>query len=193
MNTFAISCPTDCTTGLTLPILPETYCQLTPKRSEIDLLVFKGADAGPADMSSGSNWTGLIDNTDATGDLMKYLIGKGSVAAPETTITTVARDQEVVTDNVYTLTYEVYELSDTATYAFLRTLQCGSLKPNIYYGRKGGFLYGKQGTTDDGIEINSITVAMPKEAGKEAIDKAILTIKWSATTDPDRVVNPLTL
>lgn len=193
MNTFAISCPTDCTTGLTLPVLPETYCQLTPKRSEIDLLIFKGADAGPADMSVSANWTGKIDNTDNTGDLMKYLIGKGSVAAPETTIVTVARDEEVITDRVYTLTYEVSELSDASTYAFLRTLQCGSLKPNIYYGRKGGFLYGKLGTTDDGIEINSIKVDMPKEAGKEAIDKAILTIKWSAITDPDRVVNPLTL
>lgn len=193
MNTFAISCPTDCTTGLTMPILPATYCQLTPKRSEIDQLIFKGADAGPADMSSALNWATLIDNTDATGDLMKYLIGKGSVAAPEDTIVTVARDQEVISDRVYTLTYEVTELSDTATYAFLRTLQCGSLKPNIYYGRKGGFLYGKNGTTDDGIEINSISVAMPKEVGKEAIDKAIITIKWSATTDPDRVVNPLTI
>lgn len=193
MNTFAISCPTDCTTGLTLPILPETYCQLTPKRSEIDQLIFKGADAGPADMAVGANWTAMLDNTDATGDLMKYLIGKCSIAASEDTIVTVARDQEVVTDRVYTLTYEVTELSDTATYAFLRTLQCGSLKPNIYYGRKGAFLYGKVGTTDDGIAINSINVAMPKEAGKEAIDKAILTIKWSATTDPDRVVNPLTI
>lgn len=193
MNTFAITCPTDCTTGLTLPILPGTYCQLTPKRSEIDQLIFKGADAGPADMSSALNWASLIDNTDNTGDLMKYLVGKGSVAASEDTIITVARDQEVVTDRVYTLTYEVYELSDAATYAFLRTLQCGSLKPNIYYGRKGGFLYGKQGTTDDGIVVNSINVSMPKEAGKEAIDKAIITIKWSATTDPDRVVNPLTI
>lgn len=193
MNTFAITCPTDCTTGLTLPVLPETYCQLTPKRSEIDLLIFKGADAGPADMSNGSNWASLIDNTDATGDLMKYLVVKGSVAAAETTVTTVARDQEVITEKAYTLSAELYELSDTATYAFLRTLQCGSLKPNIYYGRKGGFLYGKVGTTDDGIAIDSITVDMPKEAGKEAIDKAILTIKWSSRTDPDRVVNPLTL
>ena len=178
---------------MTLPILPETYCQLTAKRSEIDQLIFKGADAGPADMSSALNWATLIDNTDATGDLMKYLIGKGSVAASEDTILTVARDQEIVTDRVYTLTYEITELSDTATYAFLRTLQCGSLKPNIYYGRKGGFLYGKVGTTDDGIEVNSINVSMPKELGKEAVDKAIITIKWSAMTDPDRVVNPLTI
>lgn len=193
MNTFSITCPTDCTTGLTLPILPETYCQLTAKRSEIDQLIFKGADAGPADMSSAPNWAPLIDNTDATGALMKYLIGKGSVAASEDTILTVARDQEIVTDRVYTLTYEITELSDTATYAFLRTLQCGSVKPNIYYGRKGAFLYGKVGTTDDGIEVNSINVSMPKELGKEAVDKAIITIKWSAMTDPDRVVNPLTI
>lgn len=157
------------------------------------MLIFKGADAGPADMATGSNWTGLIDNTDSTGDLMKYLVGKGSVTTPEDTIITVARDQEVITDRVYTLNFETTELSDTATYDFLRTLQCGSLKPNIYYASIGGFLYGKKGTTDDGIVINSIAVSMPKEVGKEAVDKATLVIKWSSTTDPDRVVNPLTL
>lgn len=195
-NIFSIVDPATCDAdALTLPALPEELCQLTAKRAEIDLLIFKGTAAGPTSMASGSDWTGKIDNTDATGAAMKYLIGRGSVADPEDTIFAAARDKEIVTDRVFTLLFEVTDISEAEVYDYLRTLQTGVYLPNIYYQSLGGFLYGKVNTggTDDGIKIKSCKVRFPKETGKEATDRAFIEIKFSALVDPDRVVSPLSL
>lgn len=195
-NIFSVVAPDACTEeDLILGILPEVPCQLDPKRSEIDLLIFKGTAAGPTSMGTLLDWASKIDNTDNTGAAMKYLIGKGSKGEPEDTKITVARDKEVLTDRVHTVVFEVTEISDSATYDFLRKLQTGVLKPNLYYKSIGNFLYGKvnSGGTDDGIVVQSYSVSFPKESGKEAIDKAILTIKFSALVDPDRVPYVLSL
>ena len=193
-NVFSITCPTTCA-ATTLGILPATYCQLSPKLSEIDLIIFQGTDAGPTDMAVAGDWSTKIDNTDATGAKMKYLVGSGTIGEPEEAIQTVARYQEVVTRRDYTIVFEVSELSDSATYDFLRAIQCGSLVPKFYYTSMGGFLYGKKVTAaaDQGIAPDSMKVSFLKEKGKDAIDKAVLTIKFSGATDPDRVTNPLTI
>jgi hypothetical protein len=195
-NIFSIVAPAACSGGaLILPILPAIPCQLAPKRSELDLLIFKGSGAGPTDMAITADWASKIDNTDATGVKMKYVIGRGTIGDPEDTVFNAARDETVITDRVRTVVFEVFEISDAVTYDFLRTLQPGVIKPNIYYKSMGNFLYGKKvaAATDDGIAINSISVTFPKEAGKEAVDKAVITIKFSSTVDPDRVPYPLTL
>lgn len=192
MNTFAISCPANCAAA-TLGVLPETYCQLTPKQAEIDAVLFQGTGDGPADMSVGANWDTLIDNTDATGVAFKYLIGSGTITESEPLITPVARFAEFVSSRLFTLVFTVTELSDTATYDYLRKLQCGSIVPKIFYTSNGGFIYGKTGTPDEGIQLNDITVSMPKDAGREAVDRAVITMRWYALTDPDRAINPLSL
>lgn len=193
-NTFGITCPANCAAA-TLGALPEDYCQLTPKQSEIDVVIFEGTDGGPASMASGTDWTALLDNTDATGTAAKFLIGSGTIAESEPLVTPVARFAEYVTSRLYTLVFTVFELSDTATYDFLRKLQCGSIVPKIYYQSNGGFIYGKinAATDDEGIQLNDITVSMPKDAGREATDRAVITMRWYALTDPDRAVSPLAL
>ena len=195
-NTFSIVCPAECEDALILPALPATLCQLAPKLSEIDALIFQGADDGPVAMGTGANWTGLIDNTDTTGDKMKYLIGVGSIAEPEETVATVARGKEIVTRKARTLVFTGYELTDPLIYDFVRTLECGSSTNKFFFTDRGGFLYGKtQPTTtpDEGITPDSIKANIVWDAGNESILKYVITIKFSAQTSPDRVTNPLVL
>jgi hypothetical protein len=193
-NVFSITCPVDCAAA-TLGVLPASYCQLGARLAEIDTIILQGTDAGPTDMSVALDWAAKIDNTDATGAKMKFLVGSGTIGEPEEAIVTVARFQELVVRRDYSLVFEVSELSDSATYDFLRRIQCGSITPKFYYTSIGGFLYGKKVASgaDTGIAPDSIKVSFLKEKGKDAVDKALLTIKFSGTTDPDRVANPLTI
>lgn len=195
LNVFQISCPTDCATALTMPALPEDMCQKAQVDAEIDMLLFQGSADGPTDASSAVAWTsGMIDNTDTTGTDFHYLIGSGTIAAAEATIQTGARGAESVIRRTYTLVFDVFDISEPETYDFLRTLECGSTLPRLMYTSRGGWLYCKVGAstaTDNGITIKSLQVDFIKE--KDAGDKATLTIKWDAKTNPDRVTNPLTL
>lgn len=195
LNIFAITCPGACEDAGTLPVLPETICQLPPKLSEIDLLLMKGTAAGPTDAGVANDWTSKIDNTDATGAKFKYLIGSGQITRPEATTQTVARGQVLTTKQTYTLEFEVYEFSDAEVYDYLRTLQCGALKPDIMYADRGGFLYykKKEGAADEGINLTSIAVYFDRPRGDGSIAKAVIEAKWEALIDPDRVANPLTI
>lgn len=198
-NVFSISCPTSCGAATDRPALPEDMCQTTLKQSEIYLLLIQGTAAGPTDASSGSAWTtpsALIDNTDTTGAKFHYLIGRGSLGTAAETIQTGARNAESVTSREFTLTFTVFDIADPLVYDYCRDLQCGSKKPRIMYASEGGWLYCKVGAStaaDNGIQTKSVTVSFPKDEGKEAVDRAVITMKWDALTDPDRVVNPLTL
>lgn len=178
-----------------MPALPEDMCQKAQIDAEIDMILLQGSDAGPTDASSGAAWTsGMIDNTDTTGAKFHYLIGSGTIAAPEATTQTGARGAESVIRRTYTLVFDVFDLSESTTYDFLRTLECGSTLPRLMYTSRGGWLYCKVGAStaaDNGITIKSLTVDFIKE--KDAGDKATITIKWDAKTNPDRVTNPLTL
>lgn len=193
-NIFSIVPAASCSTSI-LPALPATICQLAVALSEIDLIIFKGSAAGPTSMFTGADWASKIDNTEALGVKMKYLIGSGSLGEPEETVVQVSRHKEFVSKKVYPITFEVSELSDPETYDYLRTLETGSVLPNIYFKTMANNFYGKvNGSgTDDGIEIDSIKVALPLERGKEAYDKAIITIKFSASVSPDRGTYPLAL
>lgn len=195
-NTFGIVCPAECEDALTLPVLPATLCQLAPKKSEIDVLIFQGTDDGPVAMGTAGDWTGLILNTDATGAKMKYLIGVGSIAEPEETVATVARGKEIVTNKARTLVFTGYELTEDSIYDFVRTLECGSSTNKFFFTDRGGFLYGKKQPTttpDEGITPDSIKANIVWDAGNESILKYVITIKFSAQTSPDRVINPLVL
>lgn len=195
-NIFEITAPETCDpASLDLPVLPEELCQLSAKRAEIDVIIFQGTAAGPADMASSANWTGLIDNTDATGAKMKFLVGRGSKADPEDTVFVAARDKEIVTDRVHTITFEVTDVSEQEVYDFIRTLQTGVYTPKFFYQSLGGYLYGKKSSSgaDEGITPTKVTARFPKETGKEATDRAFIEIKFSALVDPDRVVSPLAL
>lgn len=195
LNIFTITCPGACEAAGTLGVLPETICQLAPKLSEIDLLLFQGTDAGPTDASSASDWTGLVDNTDNTGANFKYLIGSGQITRPEATTQTVARGQVLTTKQTYTLEFEVYEFSEASVYDFIRTLQCGALKPKFMYADRGGFLYFKKKASapDEGIVPTSVQAYFDRPRGDGSIAKAVIEIKYEALVDPDRAVNPLTL
>jgi hypothetical protein len=195
-NIFSITCPDNCSTA-TISVLPaDVSCQLGTSQSEVDMVIFQeDTVTGPTDMSAAADWATLINNTDATGTKMKYLIGSGSVAEPEDTVVTVARGQEILTSRTYTMTFTVFDISTQQVYDFCRKIQCGGVKPKIFFTDLDNLLYGKVVSTgpDSGIELSSIKVSMPKDAGKEGLNKAVFVFKWLAKTDPDRVANPLTL
>jgi hypothetical protein len=75
-------------------------------------------------------------------------------------------------------------------YAFLQQVQCGNTDLTFYYASGMGgtqYVYGKQG----GIVPKKVTVTFPKGGGKDDRDIAVLKIKWLASGDPDRRINPL--
>lgn len=196
LNIFSITCPGACEDAGVLPVLPETICQLAPKLAEIDSLIFFGSGAGPADAAVGADWASIIDNTEALGVKAKYLIGSGQITRPEATTQTVARGQVIITKQTYTLEFEVYEFSEASVYDYLRTLQCGAMKPPIMYGDRGGFLYYKKvagSTPDKGIDLTGIQVYFDRQRADGSIAKAVIEAKFEALVDPDRCVNPLTL
>lgn len=200
MNIFSITCPTTCEDAGTLGVLPEDICLLPPTRSEIFLLLMQGTGDGPTDMSDATKWVvssvPLINNTDDTGVKFKYLIGSGSIADPEPVTLVGARNIEYVVEYKYALVFNVFDLSDPLIYEYVRQLQCGALKPKFMYADEGGFLYGKvkpTTTPDEGITPETVTATLPKDGGKDGRNRAVITFKWTAKTDPDRVTNPLTL
>jgi hypothetical protein len=194
-NIFAITCPANCESAGTLPVIGD-QCQLAPVKSEIYALLFMGTDAGPADAAVAGDWAGLIDNTDATGANIKYLIGSGTIAEAAKNTVTVAKQAVMTIDKTFTLVFTVTDLSQAETYDFCRQLECGALKPPFMYADLGGYLYYKKVAstgTDKGVTPLTVDASFTHEAGEQGILKCIITITWKARTNPDRCVFPLTL
>ena len=157
--------------------------------SQLESLILQHpVDGTPID-NWGASMTALdfqIDNADATDVKQKQIFGVGSV--PEPTIDEIETNgfQMTKIKGVYAISFRLYTF-DAVTYDYLRKLQCGTVKPKIYYTTEGGYIYGKNG----GIDTTKFQVELIQEEGSSAVEYFQFNIEFNSKTAPDRYLNPL--
>ena len=190
-NDFNITCPEDCVVNpFTAVETIDKDCQPLPSQAEItDIILGHPEDAvPPADwtVAGAGGWADVIDNASAGGIKLKRFLVSGSIGEPERTAIEMSAFRKV--NGVATYTIEaIFKSIPPLTYDFLRALQCGVLKPKLWYIDAGGKMYGK----NDGIETSDVSVVFPHELGKDSYSFATLRLSWEAQTDPDRIDSPI--
>ena len=179
LNNFCL-CET-CDTEFIFPALDaDQDCAGVPNLSQVCALLIIPDNADlPTDWESKAAWEAVIDNEDTGSG--KYLSGVGEVPEPETNTLTVAKGVTVVTIRDYSLTLDIFNLSNTQ-YEFLRSLQCNPLNYVFWIENVSGHIWG--GAT--GISPYLTDVAFPLGAGEGDVEKAVLTINWRAKCQPER-------
>lgn len=187
-NIFSWQIPDDCSTD-NMPALEAITCQ-TPRNGEICDLILRGSADGPTDMSSSSDWSGLIDNTDTTGAKMKRFSVRGGLSEPDRLTVDMPKRSTKTFDKVYTATFEVLDLGGT-NYTFLQALEAKRFEPDFYFITIAGWMFGEVDASnpDNGIEALNYDVDFLLAQGE--VEKCIITIQFRADTFPDRVVSPL--
>lgn len=191
-NTFAITCPDDCTTVPILPILDaEQNCAPVPKKSQVTDLWIK---PNAATVTPFTGWTdGIytvtanqagINNAATDNSAVKWLVVEGGVADPDEEVQEVAKFIDIVSERTWTLNLTIKNVSD-AHYDFARTLQCGNTDFTFWYGSTD-YVYGKA----TGIVPTKVTARLPKGEGRTDVDQIVIEIEFKGITDPDRKQNP---
>lgn len=192
LNDFVSLCTDDCSTDLLYPAIEadQDCTGYNLYDSQVSDLYIKplAAATSPFTWASGETIVGVsaqIDNTLADNTKSHWLVGEGGVDVPEKTVVPVAKNKDITKKRTYTLTMEFKNMS-LLMYEHLRAMQCGSLNFTFWYGDVAGFLYGKTG----GISPTFVDVDFPKDNTREGINRAIVTLRWEAKSDPERKLNP---
>lgn len=178
-NNFCL-CET-CDSEFIFPALDaDQDCAGVPNLSQVCALLIIPDNADlPSDWESKTAWELVIDNEDTGSG--KYLAGVGEVPEPEKNELTVAKGVVVVTIRDYSITLEIFNLSNTQ-YEFLRALQCNPLNYVFWIENVSGHIWG--GAT--GISPYLTDVSFPLGGGEGDVEKAVLTINWRAKCQPER-------
>lgn len=143
------------------------------------LIMTRGA--APADWTDSAEWEALIMNDLEVDAAAKYLIGVGSMPAPEAVTVEGAKFKDIVVKRTYTVSFRVLNMSD-AQYNFLTSIQCGQTDYQFWIETAGGHLFG--GPT--GICPKSSDADLPKDGGRDVYDEGLITIVFESRVDPDR-------
>jgi hypothetical protein len=192
INSF-LSCPADCDTTFTLPaIAADQDCTtVTFNYSQVCGIYFVLVDADDpltwTDPAAPTATAGAIDNTNTDGTKVKYLVGRGGMAAPEKTELSVFKRKTKVVNRRFTLTLTVDNMTD-ANYEFLRKLQCGDTSGTFYFEDVADFIYGPEG----GITPRSVDVDFIHGEGDDDVQSAQVIIVFDSNDgNPPRFSNPL--
>lgn len=192
LTAFYNTCPDDCNTGFEFPALDtDQNCASVPSLSQLTDLWISPNDSA---LSPFANWvnTGFtilanptaIDNSTTDNSKVKWLTGIGGLDVPEKTVFTVHKRQKVTSKRLFTLTWQVFNLSN-AQYEFLRSMQCNPTNFTFWYANDT-HVWGKS----TGIVPVSTDVDFPLGAGEGDVEQATLTIQFEAKVDPERKSNP---
>ncbi len=110
----------------------------------------------------------------------RYLTGAGSVSTEK--ITAKGRGYEFISHRIYSLQFEVYNMSDMQR-NFLLNLQGDRLDFALFYETLGGRLFGP-------ITPGSTDANMPLLVNRQSHENGQLFIQWSNKTEPKRTVSP---
>lgn len=127
-----------------------------------------------------------IDNTDATDVAQKRFFGVGSLNEPETLKKRVNSFQDVKINGTYSLTFNIFTIG-SLTYDYWRKVECGIVKPKLYYTTMGGRIFGNDG----GILCSDIQVSFLLPEGEDGVESIQVVFTWKSKTSPDRYTNPL--
>lgn len=194
LTLFSNTCPDNCSTEFDFKALDtDQDCASVPSLSQLTDLWMKpnSASAGTVPFQ---NWVdggytvlanpSAIDNTTTDNSKCKWLTGIGGIDVPDKTVFTVHKRQKVTAKRLYTLVWNVYNLSN-AQYEFLRSLQCNPTNYKFWYANDT-HVWGKS----TGIIPVSTDVDFPLGTGEGDVEMATLTIQFEAKTDPERKSNP---
>jgi hypothetical protein len=189
MNTFLTGCPADCDDIVLLPVFPveqdcTSYPQTLAEISDLFIVPDGATDLFATFATTPTYVASSVNNNEAANAKSKWLVGIGTLPAPEKTETPYPKQKSKTTKRTYTLTFTYYQL-DATSYEMLRKIQCGSTAFTFYYADLGDWVYGIQG----GIAPSFVDVDFPHGSG-DVPNQAVITLKWEADGDPQRRVNP---
>lgn len=191
---FSNVCPADCTEEFLFPALDaDQNCAGKPNLSQITDIWIKPNTAADATVPF-EDWVDgsftvtanpdAIDNAVTNNTKVKWITGIGGIDAPDKTVVRVHKFQDVTLKRRFTLTYQIFNLSD-AQYEFLRALQCNPTSFTYWYGNTA-HVYGKA----EGITPVQTDVDFILGAGEGDVEQANLTLVFEARVDPERKANP---
>tara|TARA_R110000851_G_scaffold150931_1_gene291988 strand:- start:271 stop:846 length:576 start_codon:yes stop_codon:yes gene_type:complete len=188
-NIFSVSCDIICPDG-TLGAMgaQDQFCN-DINLSQIQSLIWWHPTLGTPIDNWGVGLSALdfsIDNTDAFDVAQKQVFGIGSVGEPTENEIELGSFQKQKLPSVYPISFKLYTFT-AATYDYLRSVQCGQIKPLIAYTTEGGYIYGKDG----GITATKWSVEFMQPEGENAVEYFQFNIEFKAKNAPDRLINPL--
>jgi hypothetical protein len=189
-NAF-ITLPDDCTDDFFLPAMTAdqnctSYVQGLSQICDIWIVPDEATDIFANFATTPTYVSGSVDNTVTDNSKAKHFVVIGELPASEKTVTPYPKLKEKTTNRVFTPSLRVLNLSD-GNYATLQKMQGGWTGFTFYYADLAGYVYGKQG----GISPKFLDVDLPKGGGNTDVNVGIITLKFDASTDPQRRINPL--
>lgn len=191
LNTWTdVTCPSGCDTGITYVAIPALQnCVLAPKLSQVSDLYIKptgAADAFTYGVGNPTLSSGNLDNTAGDNTKTIWVVGKGGIAEPETSVYEGAKGKSITTKRRYRLEFEV-NVREESMYNLVRQFQCGDTAFTFRYGDRGDFLYGGP----SGINPVFTDGILSKGAGDEDNQFGSIIIEFETTNgDPPRDINP---
>lgn len=189
-NAF-LTCPDDCADSFLLPATTADqnctdFVQGLSQICDIWIIPEEADDIFANFATTPTYVSASVDNTVADNSKAKHLVVIGELPAAEKTITDYPKLKQKTTNRTYTPSLRVLNL-DALNYALLQKMQCGWTGFTFYYADLAGFVYGVQG----GISPRFLDVDFPKGGGNTDVNQAIITLKFDASSDPYRRINPL--
>ncbi len=189
INAFSIDCDAQtCAAALGAASTQVQDCPANINQSEVDSVILVHPTLGTLVTNWGASLVALdfdIDNTDATDAAQKRFFGVGSVPANDVQEVTLNNFQSFGLDKTFTLTMDIFDITP-ATYDYFRKIQCGKVKPLLYYTTVADKIYG----SSVGISPIKFNVTTPLDSGEGSLEKITIEVSWKAKTSPDRYPMP---
>jgi hypothetical protein len=128
--------------------------------------------------------TWFAAKSNSTAAKVRFLYGRGEKPEPTETTLTLRKNKTVSLGTRHTLVYTI-DVIDDITYQFLMKLQACKGQFHAWFSTDTYFYGG-----DNGIIVDIEKVVMPKTGGRGENAKGIITLSWSAKSDPVRDAKP---
>ena len=188
-NQFIAACACD---GTGFSALPEQNinCPLDAFQSEIVGIALSDTSQAvppvPLDWTLAVDWDLVIDNTDATGARIKYLLGIGNVTSGEPAVRVMPGFRSIYGEATYTLTFNLLDMS-AEIHTWLQNMEnCPSL-PLLWFVTVDGIMFG----APTGIVTSSKRFPFVLNEGEESYETNQIILEWKAKTRPMRITSPI--
>lgn len=189
INEFSIDCDAQiCAAALGEATTQVQDCPANINQSEVDSVILVHPTLGTLITNFGPTLAAIdfdISNEDPTDVSQKRFFGIGSVPANEVQEVLLNNFQNYQLDKTFTLTMDIFDISPD-TYDYFRRIQCGKVKPLIYYTTVADKIYGSA----VGISPIKFAVTTPLDSGEGSLEKITIEVSWKAKTSPDRYDMP---
>lgn len=156
-------------------------CFIQPKLSQVcNIFIIPFGAPLPTDWTNESDFIDVIDNTNSTNQYGKQLFGVGEVPKAETIVTSMGNSRKVLGYRKQ-LNFEV-QIGIASVYSLLQHMQLGFTSFRFWFGTIGGRLIGGE----EGMIPELVSVDFPSEGTNESIEKAVIKIEWTDSSEPGR-------